>query len=240
MVYFLGREVAVYFNTEQLTADSAINISAAVAGTISVGAPSATAGLLFADDLQDAATLSTYTQIPDVTGVDISIGATDEDITYIGQKGTGKVEIKKEMTISVTRKKKNNLWDTIFNGPNGEAETGAPTDVGARWGVNAAISGWSTAADSKVAAGLINPKDQYDQADTTDVGFGYRVSIQIGNQSATGLVMSFPCCAITSYSTSLNADGVTEETMEFSTQQSVLYGANGVSLNKTLINRADF
>ena len=225
MVYFLGREVAVYFNTEQGTSERAVNITASGSGDVEVGPPSGS-GELFADDLEGGSALNNYNPITDVTGVDISIGATDEDITYIGQMITGKVEIKKEMTISVTRKKKNNLWDTVFNGPilTADLETGANQSQGARWGIN----------DTKIASGLINPKDNTDEADATDCGHGYRVSVQIGNTTATGLVMSFPNCTINSYSTSLSADGVTEETMEFGTQMSVKYGSDGANLNATL------
>ena len=91
MVYFLGREVAVYFNTESKDNNEAVNCSAVIEGTVTVGAPSGTASLVFADDMNAGVALSSYDQQTDVTGVDISIGATDEDITYIGQMATGKV-----------------------------------------------------------------------------------------------------------------------------------------------------
>ena len=225
MVYFLGREVAVYFNTESKDNNEAVNCSAVIEGTVTVGAPSGTASLVFADDMNAGVALSSYDQQTDVTGVDISIGATDEDITYIGQMATGKVEIKKEMTVSVTRKKSNNTWDVIFNGPIASPKTGNPTFQGARWG----LSGDTT---QKAGGGLVNPKDVTDGG--TNSQFGYRVTVQIGNTSATGEVLCFPNCTITGYSVSLNADGVTEETMEFSTQQAMKYGVNGVSLDDTL------
>ena len=129
------------------------------------------------------------------------------------------------MTVSVTRKKSNNTWDVIFNGPIASPKTGNPTFQGARWG----LSGDTT---QKAGGGLVNPKDVTDGG--TNSQFGYRVTVQIGNTSATGEVLCFPNCTITGYSVSLNADGVTEETMEFSTQQAMKYGVNGVSLDDTL------
>ena len=113
MVYFLGRDVSVVITTESATDTETVGIS----GNKCVAGSTATdAGTLFADDMSDA-TYSNYTAVADLTGVDISVGAMDEDITFIGQKGTGKVEQKKEMTVTLTRKKKDNLWDLIFNGP---------------------------------------------------------------------------------------------------------------------------
>jgi len=226
MAYFLGREVAVYFNTESLTNNESIYVDALVNGACIVGNPGTAPDTahVFADDMEGGTALSGYNQVTDVTGVDISIGATDEDITYIGQKTTGKVEIKKEMTVSVTRKKKNNTWDVIYNGPTAgsSAMSGSPTDQGARWGLNTA----------KVGNGLVNPKDVTDGS--TDSEYGYRITVQIGNTSATGEVLCFPNCTINSYSTSLSADGVTEETIEFGTMMTIVYGADGVSLNATL------
>lgn len=45
------------------------------------------------------------TRVMNVTGVDLSIGAVDEDITYFGLRQVTKAEIKKETTVSLTRKR---------------------------------------------------------------------------------------------------------------------------------------
>ena len=230
MAYFLGRDVAVYITTESTTADESINITEVMTGKCTAGAAAAP-GLLFAQDMDTTAT-SSYTAVADLTGVDVSIGATDEDITYIGQKGTAKVEIKKEMTVSLTRKKKNNLWDTIFNGP---TDSGSLTDYstdqsfGARWGLDG--------SGAKIGDGLSNPKDV---GDGTNVEYGYRIHVQLSPSATTGEVMGFPNCTINSYSTSLNVDGTTEETMEFGTQQGIVYGADGEKINATLTLAADY
>jgi len=54
-------------------------------------------------------------ELSDVTSLDVGIGTSDEDITYFGQRTTLKTEIKKETTLSITRKKNNNCWDAVFN-----------------------------------------------------------------------------------------------------------------------------
>jgi len=96
----------------------------------------------------------------------------------------GKVEIKKETTLSITRKKNNNSWDLVFNN--------------ARHGVEGTSSffGYGT-------VGHVNPG----RAD-----YGYRVFLKLKDSLE---VMTLPNCCITGHTLSLNADGTTEETMEF-------------------------
>ena len=53
-------------------------------------------------------------EISDLVGVDISIGATDEDITYIGQRSVLKAEIKKETTVTLTRKKSTGVLTSVL------------------------------------------------------------------------------------------------------------------------------
>ena len=81
-------------------------------GTISVtkGRDSYT---LFADGLHWGTQGSA--PVSDLTGVDLSIGAVDEDISYMGLRSITKAEIKKETTLTLTRKKSDAVWDTIYN-----------------------------------------------------------------------------------------------------------------------------
>ena len=175
--------------------------------------PDFVAGQTFAENLDASPAL---TKIADLTGVDLGIGVTDEDITYMGSKTVLKAEIKKETTISLTRKKSNNVWDVVYNGPtaaskgwNGAVETG---DYGARWGV---IEG---AADTwYVNGGLMAPKDVTDFGGT-DLSFGYRVHIVLCGVSGQEEVISIPACQLVGHTVSLNADGTTEETCELVSQ----------------------
>ena len=230
MVYFLGRDVSVYIGTE--TVQSAKNVgvlSGSVAGTtvVSIAADGATNYDVFAYSMAEGTAASGWTAVSDVTGVDVGIGATDEDITYIGQKGTGKVPIKSEYTISLTRKKKNNTWDLIFNGPvlAASAEDGAGKHA-ARWGL-AGDYGNSSEATPLIADGLANPKDY---ATSANVEAGYRIFV-VFNTGSDGETMAFPNCLVTSHSVSINADGTTEETMELMTQQTALMGSDGDTFN---------
>jgi len=138
MAYFLGRDVVVAITTEDadygvdVTAGGVKGTYAAATGTTDVNF----AGPLLMQDGADGATGSTVfgtqgsdvandynNEIGDLTGCDLGIGVTDEDITYLGQRSVLKAEIKKETTVTLTRKKSNICWDTIFND-------------GARWGIS--------------------------------------------------------------------------------------------------------
>ena len=225
MVYFLGRDVKVYLNAE--TTGSSQNIG--VDGSEQCEVAAVPASSLFAPILESTA-LSGYNALTDITGVDIGMGATDEDFSYVGQRTSGRIEVKKEMTVTLTRKKSNNNWDIIYNGP---TEEGSATNTsylkqGARWGLD---------GSGLLLNGLTNPKDAIDG--NSKVNAGYRISVQT-KSGASGEVITIPSLFITGHSVTLNADGTTEETMEFSSQQSLLFGSDGDNMNVTLIAQADF
>ena len=50
-----------------------------------------------------------------ITAVDLSVGTVDEDVQFIGQRNVLKAEIKKENSITLTRKKNDEIWNTIYN-----------------------------------------------------------------------------------------------------------------------------
>ena len=50
-----------------------------------------------------------------MTGVDISLSSQDEDVQFIGQRNVLKAEIKKENSITLTRKKNDEVWNAIYN-----------------------------------------------------------------------------------------------------------------------------
>ena len=180
--------------------------------------PDFAAGTTFAENLDLSPSL---TRIKDLTGVDLSIGVTDEDITFMSSKTVLKAEIKKETTISLTRKKSDNVWDVVYNGPTAAskgwtgsaAETG---DYGARWGV---IEG---AADTwYINNGLVAPKNVTDFGGT-GVSFGYRVFIELKGSTE---IISIPGCQLTGHTIALNADGTTEETCELISHVTPLIGS---------------
>ena len=213
MAYYLGRDVKVWITTEDtgsavaqdgtaMTLTVLASIGAGARVKVNDGSSGATFGLaMHADSVQAGDAMS------DITGVDIGIGVTDEDITYMGQRSVLKAEIKKETTISLTKKKSGPLWDLVFNGDGTRS---------ARWGIDA--SGGTDGQPDEISDGLKAPKDFLEG---TDVSFGYRVHVQL-NSAET---ISVPACQVTGHSVTLNADGTTEETMEFMSNATPLLGA---------------
>jgi hypothetical protein len=47
--------------------------------------------------------------------MDVAFGVQDEDVSFVGQRNVLKAEIKKDNSITLTRKKSNNTWAVIFN-----------------------------------------------------------------------------------------------------------------------------
>jgi len=105
MAFFLGKDVTITALTEATTAGVAASEGAV---TFPTGAsPNAT---YFAT--KQGGTAASWNQI---TSCDLSIGAMDEDISYFGIRSQTKAEIKKETTVTFTRKKTNAQWDGVFN-----------------------------------------------------------------------------------------------------------------------------
>jgi len=184
MAYYLGRDVKVYLATEKDGAGLHVHDTNLTILSASTG------GTKFASDRSTAMNASGL--VTDMTGVDLGIGSTDEDISFIGLRTVLKAEIKKETTVTITRKKKDAVWDIIFNGDG--------TNSG-RWGVSGAVTAGST---TNFYTGLEKPTQNY----------GYRLHIQL---KTSGEIFCLRNCQITAHTTSISADGVQEETMEFMT-----------------------
>jgi len=200
MAYFLGRDVVVALTTEDGDAAGAaasgdfIYDNGGVAAHLAtasydhathtvIAGPRANNGSTSVFGTQTVNTSKTYSnEIADLTGLDLSIGSTDEDISYFGQRTVLKAEIKKETSITCTRKKSDRTWDALFNG--------------ARAGLN------NLGTDIRDAnAGAPD-----------DVGYGYRLHVKLKNAEEIFVVRN---CCVTAHTVSLNADGTTEETLEF-------------------------
>ena len=180
MAYFLGRDVNVYLATEAPkdgTTVSGVFVQTAANPAVCTLVSGASGYSLFAR-ARDVDI--TGTAVEDVTGVDLSIGAVDEDITYFGVRSVTKAEIKKETTVSLTRKKSDSSWDAIYDS--------------ARYGI--------TTAGSFTGNALRSP--------TINTGYRVYVSLKSGTE-----VFTIPGACIQSHTVSVNADGTSEETMEF-------------------------
>ena len=210
MTYFLGRDVQVWILTEN---DSfGINTTSREATK-----NSSLAAANFANK-RGADSLSTAYLYADVTGIDLTLDKVDEQISYYGKRSTLNAEMKKMSSISITRKKDDDTWDVIFNGPTASADATDTNklDQGARWGVTSESGG------SKISNGLLNPKDHHNASDTTVSEYGYRIVLQMRN-SGTGTgelgdeFIALPNSCFVEHTVTLNADGITEETATFET-----------------------
>ena len=196
MAYFLGRDVVVAITTEDTSqmvvvasgAASDVDEGSYASQTVFAGPrldrntgtdSSGAAETIFGTQTANSNTFSN--EVADLVGVDLTIGATDEDIAYMGQRTALKAEIKKDTAITLTRKKKNDTFDVAFND--------------ARFGIQADGSGLRDAA-----AGA--PDDN---------NYGYRVYVKMKDNSEVFVMRN---CCVTGHSVTLNADGVTEETLE--------------------------
>jgi len=215
MVYFLGRECVVAITTENAKAGLEVTGTATRTAILRdfLGSDSGAISDNSAYDVDkhfcgarqdsgssDFTVFGTYDQgsgvntkneIVNLTGVDLSLGAMDEDLSFIGQRATMRVEVKKENSVTLTRKKSNDVWDVIYN----DARFGVTT------GTEHAATDYET--------GLSAP-------DNTD--YGYRVYIKFKDYvgaSEQGGYLVLPNCCITEHSVTLGADSTTEESMTF-------------------------
>ena len=127
-----------------------------------------------------------------LTAIDLSMGVMDEDVAFIGQRNILKAEVKKENSISITRKKKDAMWDCIYN----EARFGIGKDV--------------TVATVDSTTGLFDGLRAPDFADC-----GYRVYLRFKEHATSlyGEVFILRNCYVTEHSVSMSADSTQEETL---------------------------
>jgi len=183
MAYFLGSDVKVALTTEHTGSGMAVASGSGGLYTLAAAA-SPTNGI----SKLSAANLSSSAALVDVVGLDLGIGAMDEDVTYLGHRTPLKAEVHKETTVSLSLKRKNAVYDVIFSGD-------SSGDIG-RWGLDRTGS---------LADGLSEP----------DITYGYRLAVYIKSGSECFTVRN---ATFTGHTVSLNADGTQEETLEFSSQ----------------------
>ena len=219
MAYFLGRDVDVFITTE-----GGFDVEVGVSGGKCITGASGTSYSegIFAGSYSGAGTIS-GAKVTDLTGVDLSISASDTDVgPFYGQRSTNTLELRKEHTVSLTKKKDDIVWDVIFNGPTATGSFSgsgkAASGQGARWGL-VCSGGATTAASMNIGDG------NYNMADTNTVGAnptmsgshcvaGYRVFVRMKDGEETYIVRN---ASVSAHTVSLNADGTTEETLELKT-----------------------
>jgi hypothetical protein len=218
MTYFLGRDCNVFVTTESTTNNNGGTAAAIIVSGDEVAfqaAASAASGACIPPlTIGDAA----KGQINDVTGIDLSISVSDEDVgPFLGKPQImQKVELRKETVVTITRKKSNNFFDVLFNGPAnaGDFIVGAPNNkrMGARFGVQ-----YTGSTGAKIADGAKWMGDTDDVAGGVNCCYGYRLHLRLKQYDSvsTEEVFTVRNAVITGHTVTLNADGVTEETIEF-------------------------
>ena len=143
--------------------------------------------------------------VPDVVGMEVSTSTTDEDVAYFGQRTALKSEIRKETSVTITRKRTSGDWSVLFNKARGGLTTftsSAQTDQ--------SVDDVTGASDTAgVTANLTAINNHTYQPDRN---YGFRVYLQFKNGSE---VMSIRNCCFSEYSASVNPDGIQEETITF-------------------------
>jgi hypothetical protein len=224
MAYFLGRDVDLYITTE-----SSVNAGSSDTGTpqgigvvsnkASLTHTGLTSGSMIPSMANDASVLSG--SVGDTTGIDLSISISDEDVgPFVGKPQImQKVELRKETVVTITRKKSDNFFDVLYNGPSVAAEFGGDKvddhRMGARFGVI------SDTTDNKyyINDGSTWMYDVIESGSSDDLIYGYRVHLVVGNRpdgsANPGEIFTVRNAVMTAHTVTLNADGVTEETIEF-------------------------
>ena len=112
MAYFLGRDVRVALATEHGTAGfTNTNGEAAIAtGPTADGnnIPDLVGYTIASNEIASGEVMK------DVTGIDVTLGTVDEDIAYMGQRTALKAEIKNETSVTITKKRGDGFFDSLF------------------------------------------------------------------------------------------------------------------------------
>ena len=197
MTYFLGKDVDLYWTTEAsgLSISGTFSTTAGDSLSGAAGMTSASTGLLV---LERDDGIHTSTKLTDVTGIDFTPGATNEDISYMGQNTNLSAQVKHEFSLTVTKKKNDTVWDQLFNGRGRDGAYSTLTSDGV---VTADATG--SLYSYYVHDGLTTSRMQ---------NFGYRLYLVLKDGSEVFVIRN---CCMTGHTVSLNADGTQEETAEF-------------------------
>jgi len=218
MAYYTGRDVDVFWSTEH---DSAgiiehTDFTLKTTETFDLSSDEIVYPLV---DLGE-----TRTKLTDVTGVDVSIGAQDEDISYMGLRNVGKIEIKKDTSITVTMKKKDRKFLQLYQGSTAAGDSS--NTVGghpARWGIEDI-----TDSDINIQDGTIDPKSVVDNDATTKTNYGFRVAIEFKSGSSgtatTGALLVIPNCTISEVTHTTSNEAADEESVTFTSQVKPMIG----------------
>ena len=215
MAYFTGKDVDVWITTEHLNDYIEVTDNELVvertASSLTNARRDVSSDALFSGALGHAG--SSANRLTDLTGVDVSIGATDEDLNFFGLRNVGKIEVKKDTSVTITRKKSNNKNMVAFQGTTAAADSKSSGAHGARWGLV-----YDDSTKMVLNDATVDPKSATD--DTSNQCYGWRVFIELKAESSAGAgdgtVLIIPNCTMMDYSGTVSNDAANEETFTFS------------------------
>ena len=155
MAYYTGTDVKVWVCTEH--ASAGVTIDANHKLEVSSTGSDFIAGAIAIPPmgLNNKGIGMTDFNIADITGVDLTIGAMDEDISFFGTKTPGKIETKADLSVTLTKKKSNKLFSTLLQGQTDDTSSYASSGLHA--GRHGLIKDAST-SDMRIADGTVDPK----------------------------------------------------------------------------------
>jgi len=150
-------------------------------------------------------------RLTDLTGIELSLNKVDEDISYFGQRTPLKATVKDAIEISFTRKKSDPTFSILAK----TARCGLKTYTDANKTAYD-IDGAATSELSVIGATEIERGETLGNTTTSLTPFqqnwGYRIHLQL--KSGEEVVTIRNAC-ISDYSVTLNADGISEESITF-------------------------
>ena len=222
MAYFTGRDVKVWITTEHLSDGVKYNASGELLARVNVNAVTSPIDSQLTEcivpALQNAGMAPWVTS--DITGVDVSIGAQDEDISFKGLRNVGKIEVKKDTSVTITKKKTDVGFSLLFQGKTKASES--PTTAG-RHGGRYGLIGNSTPDAMLIADGTGDPKStKGDMGSGSNQSFGYRVFVEMKAEGVagdgTGEVLVVPNCHFMDYTHSVSNEAANEEAFTLTSQ----------------------
>lgn len=209
MAYYTGKDVKVWVLTEASTGGITLNSASKLEVTNNSGdaSPATTNNAQEIYPFDSHAGLAGF-ELSDVTGVDLQYGAQDEEISFFGTKTPGKIETKKDMSVTITRKKSDKLWSVAAQGVCGSSSHSDGD------GSHAAKHGLASA--TTISSGTTDPKST---VVGTAVVYGYRVFVQLKADSTgtanDGAVIALRNATYAEYTTTMSNDSANEETLNF-------------------------
>ena len=200
MTYYLGKDVNVFWTTEHQTVGVSGSFSATTGTSLATHTYQAAdnAGLyVLSRQVGISSSAAISTQLRDVTGLDFTPGAMNEDISYMGQNTNLSAKVKNDLSLTITKKKNDTVWDDLYNN---HGRDGVYVESGGTVTADSPLGGG--AAVGFVHNGLTTSRMQ---------NFGYRVYLVLKDGAEVFIMRN---CCITGHTLSLNADGTQEETLE--------------------------